>query len=219
MNRTGTPVIKRLVLKIVALTALISTAYTLILVDQLVNDMLYSYGLQFSYTWANPYWTLLRVAWALLAISAVAITINTILIIRPRSKAKDPGIRIPPTQKMVTNIPPTAQTKERIPATSHAPSPQLSAKPPTKPTPTTAPESRYSSPEATPLFRCNHCGKNFTQPLRMLNFQVDPPRIVNVCPFCNETMPTGSTVKESQQDENRTLFRKNNGHTQKPLTQ
>jgi hypothetical protein len=208
-----------LVLKIVALTALVSTAYTLTLLDQLVNDTLYSYGLQFSYTWANSYWTLLRVAWALLAISAVAITINTILIIRPRSKEKDRSVRILPTQKMVTNIPPTAQTRERVPVTSHAPSPQLSAKPPTKPTPIVAPESPYSSPEATSLFRCTHCGKTFTQPLRMLNFQVDPPRIVNVCPFCNETMPTGTTVKESEQAENRTLFRKNNGHIQKPLTQ
>ena len=220
MNRTGTPVIKRLVLKIVALTALISTAYTLILLDQLVNDTLYSYGLQFSYTWANPYWTLLRVTWTLLAVSATAITINTIIIIRSGPKEKQQKVETAPIRKIVRDTRPIIQAKEKTGPISIAPGLPSPPRPTPKPMPTTTPAPpSHTGPDAPALFKCAHCGKTFTQPLRMLNFHVDPPRIVNVCPFCNETMPARSTVKETEHDENRSLFRRDNGHTQKPLTQ
>jgi len=204
---------------IIAVAALASAAYTLTLLDRIVYDTLYSYGLQFDYNWANPYWTLLRVTLALLAICAVAITVNAILIVRSSPRENQLGKKIAPTQRVVKNIPMTTQTKERTPTASAATSPQPSAKPAPKPAPITPPAPSYASPEATPLFKCTHCGKTFTQPLRMLNFQVDPPRIINVCPFCNETLPSGRTVEESGQTENRPFFRKNNDHTQKPLTQ
>lgn len=209
---------KRLVLKIVALAALASTAYTLSLVDQFVQGTLPSYGLRFSYNWANPYWTLLRITWTLLAICAVATTVNTILIVRSGSREKHRSVKIAPTQKVVKSIPVTTQTKERTPPISIAPG-LPPPKPTPKPTPTTAPAPSYASPEVPTLFKCAHCGKTFTQPLRMLDFQVDPPRIVNVCPFCNETMPSAHKIKESEQIENRPFFKKNNNHVQKPLTQ
>ena len=210
--------LKRLVLKIVALAALASTAYTLYLVDQFVQGTLPSYGLRFSYNWANPYWTLLRITWVLLAICAVAITINTIFILRPGSKKRERDITISPTQKRMTNVPIKTQTRERVPTTSYASSPHPPAKPPTSPAPIIAPESTYSSSEATQLFKCTHCGKTFTQPLRMLDFQVDPPRIVNVCPFCSETINSAPKIKDSEQTEKWPLFKKNNSNGQKPLT-
>ena len=37
-------------------------------IDTIVNKVLYNYGLQFSYNWAIPYWSLLHLIFALLAI-------------------------------------------------------------------------------------------------------------------------------------------------------
>ena len=126
----------------------------------------------------------------------------------------------PHTQRITRNTPTATQARERPQTISVAPSPQPTQmpKPTPKPTPTTAPAPSYTNQENPDLYKCTHCGKTFTQPLRMLNFQEEPPRIMNVCPFCNETMPTSPTSKETEQEENRTFFRKNNSRTQKPLT-
>jgi hypothetical protein len=201
-------VIKRLLPTIITVTALVSAAYTLTLVDQFINSTLYSYGLVFNYNWADPYWTLLRITWALLATCAVAITINAAVIIRSGSKEKQKNIETLPIRRMTGDTRPILQTREKPRPTSITPGPPSSPKPTPKPTPTQAPAPSYTSPEAPALFKCTHCGKTFTQPLRMLNFQVDPPRIVNVCPFCNETMPSGSASKETDHDEDRGLFKK-----------
>ena len=40
--------------------------FLLLNVDNIVHSSLYSYGLQFSYEWANPYWLYLRLALCLL---------------------------------------------------------------------------------------------------------------------------------------------------------
>ena len=39
------------------------------------------------------------------------------------------------------------------------------------------------------LVKCDHCKRVFAQPLRMLDFHSDRPRIINICPFCNEVIP------------------------------
>jgi hypothetical protein len=218
-NRIGTIVIKRLLPTVAAVAALASTAYTLTLLDQVVNGTLYSYGLQFSYDWANPYWTLLRITLALLAVCAVATMINAIPILRPSSKEKPRSAKTAPAQKITKSTAKPMRINERTATIPIALSPQPPPKPTPKPAPVTSPTPTYADPDAPTLFRCTHCNRTFTQPLRMLNFQVDPPRIVNVCPFCNETMPSDLTVKESEQVENRSFFRKNNNHVQKPFTQ
>ena len=52
------------VLVIMALTSLISmiAAFNL---DIIVHQDLYSYGLQFSLDWANPYWSVIRIIFAM----------------------------------------------------------------------------------------------------------------------------------------------------------
>jgi hypothetical protein len=210
---------KRLLPTIIAVAALVSAAYMLTLLDEFINTTLYSYQLVFSPDWANPYWTLLRVTWIFLAICAAAITLNTIIIVRPGPKEKTQNVETAPIRRAVRDTRPILQTKEKTGPVSIAPGLPPPPKPTPKPMPTTAPVPSYTSQDVPALFKCSHCGKTFTQPLRMLNFQVDPPRIVNVCPFCNETMPTNSTAKETEQEENRSLLRKSNGHTQRPLTQ
>lgn len=221
---------KRLLPTIIAVAALASTAYTLTLIDQVIQGTLYSYGLQFNYNWANPYWTLLRVTWALLAIGAAVTTVNTIIIIRSGSKEKRQRVKIAPDQEVVESISLTTQTRERtesvslapgLPSSQKASSQKFTPKPAPKPAPTIAPATApsYTSPEATPLFKCTHCGKTFAQPLRMLDFQVEPPRMVNVCPFCSETIPSAPRTQDSEQTKKSSFFRKNNGQGQKPLTQ
>src|SRR4030067_1574894 len=39
---------------------------------------------------------------------------------------------------------------------------------------------------ASGLVKYANCGKTFSQPIRRLDFSADKPRIVNVCPACNE---------------------------------
>jgi len=39
------------------------------------------------------------------------------------------------------------------------------------------------------LVKCPHCQRTFSQPLRMLDFHSERPKIVNICPFCNEAIP------------------------------
>jgi hypothetical protein len=204
---------------IIAVAALISAAYMLTLVDEFIHSTLLSFGLAFSDELANSYWTLLRVTWALLAVCAFAITMNMIFIVRSSPKEKRQSLETAPIRRVLRDTRPILQTKEKNGPISIASDRPVPPKPTPKPMPTTAPEPSYTSPDIPTLFKCSHCGKAFTQPLRMLNFQVDPPRIVNVCPFCNETMPSGSTDKESENDENRTLLRRNNGHVHRPLTQ
>jgi hypothetical protein len=38
--------------------------------DSIVHQSLYSYGLQFSYDWATPYWTAMRAAFAMAGVAA-----------------------------------------------------------------------------------------------------------------------------------------------------
>lgn len=40
---------------------------------------------------------------------------------------------------------------------------------------------------APSLFQCTSCGRNMTHPLRMLDFQSQGPKMINICPFCNAT--------------------------------
>jgi len=34
-------------------------------------------------------------------------------------------------------------------------------------------------------YRCDSCGKIFATPLKMLDFKCDPPKEVEICPFCD----------------------------------
>ena len=61
-------------------------------IDNIVHGTLYSYGLQFSYDWANPYWRLTQIGFTvgwLNIIIAFAVQLNNI---RMKNKAEQPGI-------------------------------------------------------------------------------------------------------------------------------
>ena len=59
-----------------ALIAAVSVAYLLTIIDSIVNNQLYQFGLQFNHDWADPYWMCLRISLTLLGLMAVAASIN-----------------------------------------------------------------------------------------------------------------------------------------------
>jgi len=172
-----------LLFTVLTLTVTVSAAYSLNLFDTIVHGTLYNYGLQFSYDWATPYWTILRIIQALLGLIAVLTLTNMIYVHRKFIHAKpevpelERKIRVSerPSEKLVK---PIERPMERPTAPSLVTEPQL--------------------PSASGLVRCAHCGRTFAQPLRMLDFHADRPRMVNICPFCNEIIQPVLRHQESE---------------------
>lgn len=94
----------------------------------------------------------------------------------------------PPTPASLKNSELQESPRSSIP--SNKPTYAVSSSPSTSP--------RFSTSDIPGLIRCSHCGKAFTQPLRMLDFQGDRPRIVSICPFCNEIIKPESTLEKSR---------------------
>jgi len=80
------------------LTEVVSVFYSLTLLDNIVHGSLYHYGLQFSYDWANPYWTTFRIAQALLGLTVVSTSVSTIYIFKKYGNAelRMPNIGVDP---------------------------------------------------------------------------------------------------------------------------
>jgi len=128
------------------------------------------------------------------------------------------------TRSDVSSVAPTPQTPPTplMPPVSQAPivppepiTPTAPQAPPTLAT--SAPLPKPLSSEIPGLIKCFHCGKAFSQPLRMLDFQGDRPRIVNICPFCNEIIPTSPPQDEKEQNKRLQFKKKNNNHAAKAL--
>lgn len=222
-------VIKRVLLAVVVVVATVTAAYTLNLLDQIVHGTLYSYGLQFSYDWANPYWTLLRIIQILLTIAIVGAVVDIVFSFRAFLVERMPKVREVSTVRAVKKAPAPVYGADRSSSASLAtpslPSTRTASPPPPMPAPllvpqpatthevSVAPAPSRVDPCAAELFMCAHCRKTFTQPLRMLDFQGDRPRIVNICPFCNETMSSVQRVGDTEQKEDgKSVFRKSNNH-------
>jgi len=62
------------------------------------------------------------------------------------------------------------------------------------------------------LVKCTHCNRLFSQPLRMLDFHSDRPRMVNICPFCNEVIPP-MLHSEAEKEKKIVLKGKKNNQT------
>lgn len=195
--------VKQVIFAVVVIAATALAAYFLNLLDQIVHGQLYHYNLQFSLDWANPYWNLLRIVQILLCVAAASAAINAALSIReyfgkgPRVKtiSQKATVTIQPSTRQVASARPVFRRTSVVekgytkPATPQPkPAPMLAPVPMSGSTssPADKPAETHYSSERSGLIRCLHCGKAFTQPLRMLDFQGDRPRIVNICPFCNE---------------------------------
>jgi len=146
-----------LLFTVLILAMIVSIGYSLTLLDTIVHGTLYNYKLEFSYSWAVPYWNILRMIQAFLGLTTAFTLMSMFYVYRRYIHAK------PKTQI-------TAAVSEK---SIVAPSPVVEPQP----------------LSVSGMFKCPHCGKVFAQPLRMLDFHSDRPRIVNICPFCNEVIP------------------------------
>lgn len=82
---------------ILVLIASVSVAYLLTIIDSIVHNQLYQFGLRFSYDWASPYWMILRISLALLGLIAVAASMNITFVLWKRLKR--PRIVEAPTEE------------------------------------------------------------------------------------------------------------------------
>ena len=233
--------IKPILFSSIILAAVATALYVLNMLDQIIHGQLYNYGLLFDLAWANPYWNLLRIIQILLGVIAAVTSVNVVFTIRKYVSVKKQAVKMMPGQKPVMSS--QAQSRpilppvRTVPATTHLVEKVTSI--PTTPTatptmPSVTPSVRVSqapleAPSVAPsppeplsseipgLIRCTHCGKAFTQPLRMLDFQGDRPRIVSICPFCNEIINTAPRQEENEKDRRFSFRKKNNDHTPKPL--
>ncbi len=57
-------------------------------------------------------------------------------------------------------------------------------------TPATLTQTIQRPSALTDPMECLYCGEAITQPLRTLDFEGDRPRIISICPFCNEIIST-----------------------------
>lgn len=218
--------IKRTVLALATLASSAAAACVICLLDQIVHGTLYDYGLQFSYNWANPYWLLLRIIQVLLAIGIITTIANQALTLRTYLKTKKQHAKAAPIPRVMRQAPTTTRNagkprpisvrSQPLPSSAKAfPQQRPPQQPNSRPTPTAQPTT--TPPQVTPspsykptrsaeLVKCPKCGKSFTQPLRMLDFRGDRPRIVETCPFCNETVRSAPHTEGTEQ--NRDLDKK-----------
>jgi hypothetical protein len=182
------------VFTVLVVAAAACAAYSLILLDKIVHGTLYNYGLKFSYDWANPYWTLLRIVQAMIALAAVFNVVSSVYVYRKYiyTKPRVPLVRSEKSEKKIISSPISP------PISSPIPKPEMPSETPSE------------TPKMGGLVKCTHCNKVFAQPLRMLDFHSDRPRIVNICPFCNEVIPPILHSEEEREKKSFLKGKKNN---------
>ncbi len=186
---------KRLIVLVPVLVTSVCLAYFIFLLGGFVYTTLYDYGLQLSSEWANSFWATLRYVQVLLVLNTV-FSIAGLLYLYVKS-VESKHTKTPrtvensiPVPKVVENpIPVKTTVQKRSSIEFQKQPPRLQPKP----------EVASKSDLGSGLVKCNHCGKEFAQPLRMLDFHEDPPRMISVCPFCSEVM----VPPKAQDDERR----------------
>jgi len=152
---------KLLFFNVLVLAATVSAVYCLTLLDKIVHGTLYDYGLQFSYDWANPYWMMLRIVEGFIGLAVVFTVVSVVYVYRKYIYSKP--------QVLQTGI---EKSEKRVISSS-----------------VQEPEPLSEAQRVGGLVKCTHCNRVFAQPLRMLDFHSERPRIINICPFCNEVIP------------------------------
>jgi hypothetical protein len=168
------------VFTVLILTTVVSVFYSLTLLDNIVHGSLYNYGLTFSYDWANPYWMTLKIVQALLGLTIILTLVNTVYVykIYGHAELRMPKIGVGPKVSRIEVEPRMPKIESKKPEIKVIVNEKSTVCPPTI-------EQQLSGvPQG--MVKCGHCGKIFAQPLRMLEFHEDRPRMINICPFCNE---------------------------------
>lgn len=202
---------KRLLLLLVPVSvATVLAFYSLFVLDNIVHGTLYDYGLHFSYEWANPYWTMLRTVQALIGLTTVFSVVSYLYMYRTYTHAKPVSHEELETEDRVKK-----ETEREKKAVFRPITPTPS--PPTREPDATQTNIRSVDENVNGLVKCNHCNRVFSQPLRMLDFHAERPRVVSICPFCNEVIQPVIRERESETVKKPFLWRnKKSNHGAEP---
>lgn len=208
----------RKVLLLLLLVPVVASAglavYFLSSLDSLIHGTLYNYGLQFSYEWAAPYWNTLRMVQLLIGSTAALAVFSFVLSFLVLNKMQ---VHVKPKKTGVVETIVKSETGAAVkaePKTEPTPERKIltqSTVRETKPE-TSRPETGSDEEKMGALFRCNHCNRVFAQPLRMLDFHENQPRIISICPFCNEVIQPAVRNNESDNEKKLAFLRRKNGN-------
>lgn len=169
--------------------------YGLFWLDNIVNGTLYNYGLQFSYEWANPYWSVLRTVQAFIGLTAIFASVSYLYMYRTYTLIKRRK-----HEETIAKTEVKVETERKKKTVSLPRSPTLTSTPipstrelESEPVSVSGEEERVDS-----SVRCNHCNRVFSQPLRMLDFHDELPRMIDVCPFCSEVIRSAVSKEETE---------------------
>ncbi|MCJ7713188.1 hypothetical protein MUO66_01840 [Candidatus Bathyarchaeota archaeon] len=168
----------------VIITAWISSAILVIFMltnlDVIVNGTLYRFGLQFSNEWGEPYWMYLRLSYAFLGVSS-GLGFLALMIGFYRSKSSAPEMSTVAVEKSIKNK--NVTNVRKIKTVEQAPK-----------------RKNENNESKNMIISCPNCKKVFGRPLVMLNFEGGKTKLVNVCPYCNNSLDQTNNDENSDAD-------------------
>ena len=133
--------------------------------------------MQFSNEWGQPYWLYLRLSYAFLGVSS-GLGLTALAIGFYRSKNTVPETSVVALEKSKSNkITNNVKKIKKIEQTT---------------------KRNESIKENNMIISCPNCKKMFGRPLVMLNFEGGKTKLVNVCPYCNNSLDQTNTDENSE---------------------
>lgn len=132
---------------------------SLSIIDTIVNQTLYDFGLQLSAAWLLPYWTYVRLVFALIGVSLVLSFLALIFGLSKRNRKLEENLSNPNKQGNTIQRNTLRKT-----------------------------DSNLSPTNDCLLISCSACGKEFSRPMVSLSFEKGKNRLVTVCPYCNHVL-------------------------------
>jgi hypothetical protein len=195
--------------------------------DALINVQLYNFGLQFNSQWADPYWSsmgLLMIFTALPMILSVVVFALGLVVLRKKPLAffsRRKSVSLPVQEEKEEEeknegvIPVTVESEPIEPEIEPEPieepqnedigviQPELIKVEVCRSEAEAGKTDIIEEPKAKEkvglVISCPSCGKVFSRPLVMLDFNKGTTRLVNVCPFCNQIL--GEAIESKKNGE------------------
>jgi DNA-directed RNA polymerase subunit RPC12/RpoP len=137
----------------------VAILFLLNIIDTIVNQELYDFGLQLSADWLLPYWTYMRLTLALIGVSLV---LSFLALVFGLSRRK---------RKLQENLPNPHRQGNTIQRNVLRKS-----------------DGNLSQNNDCLLISCSSCGKEFSRPMVSLSFEKGDNTLVTVCPYCNHVL-------------------------------
>jgi uncharacterized Zn-finger protein len=186
-------------MRLIMLFSIFSSAFGVFLLYRLDNTIhgdLYNFGLQFSYNWALPTWTLERLLGVCL-ILPIAFGSSALVWDIHKSRNKEPVVKrveLKPQQQ------PQPLQSQHLPPKQQPQQPQ----PPAAPLGNNDVKAQALRDNSM-VISCPNCKKVFSKPLVMLDFSDKKTQLVNVCPYCNVVLGKACSEVEKENIDVRVL--------------